>query len=139
MRALFSVCLVVAVIENTSALDQAPHAGGFQATGEVRACLSRRHIAEIRIVDDRNLLFRTRLRTFYLNRLPRACTALSPTASLRVESRTAALCDIDTVTIVSSSHGANGPACALGRFERVTFDAPIAAAGHADVGAQGMR
>jgi hypothetical protein len=139
MRALIVLCLALPASAGIWAAPDAALGAGMQASGEIRECLSRRHIAEIRILDDRQLLFRTRLHTYYVNRLPRACTALSPTASLRLVSGTAALCAIDVVTIIESIHGTNGPACALGRFERVQLEGLSADAGQSNFGVHGRR
>jgi hypothetical protein len=87
------------------------------------SCLSLARVEHVEVVDEQHLLFRVAGRESYLNTLPRPCRALNHQLGVSIDSRTARLCDIDWVRVLRASARplgiARGPACGLGKFERV--------------------
>lgn len=118
--------LLVAALSGPSAVGAAPADvlarldQRFERTGEFERCLTRLRIDRIRILDERHILFRAGLNRHYLNTLTRPCAALNRNDALVIDTRTPRLCDIDVVRVIDRLNPRfRGPACLLGRFERL--------------------
>ncbi len=125
--ALLTWVSLTAVSAELSAASAEARRADFEAryvrTGDIEQCLSLAHIDEIRVLDHQHIVFRVGLNRHYLNTLPRPCQALRFHHAIAIETRTARLCDVDWVRVLrpfdSQLAGVRGPACGLGRFERL--------------------
>ena len=93
------------------------------AYGEARQCLSTTQYSEVRVVDDRRLMFRRSDRA-WLNQMPTACPGLRIGDVLLFEMHGNRLCAMDAVTVVDRFlfWRRTGPRCTLGSFEPITPD-----------------
>ena len=120
-RILFLVTLIASQsVGGTSSTPLADLDQRFARTGEFERCLTRFRIDRIRVLDDQHVLFRAGLKRHYLNTLARPCVALSRNDALMIDTRTPRLCDVDVVRVINRLNPQfRGPACLLGRFERL--------------------
>lgn len=88
----------------------------------LRRCINTRTIRTTKVMDDLNLLFYTRGKTVYLNRLPRQCYGLSRERRFSYRTTSGNLCNLDMIRILyrSGTGLQEGNACRLGYFREIT-------------------
>lgn len=88
----------------------------------LRRCINTRTIRTTKVMDDLNLLFYTRGKTVYLNRLPRQCHGLSREQRFSYRTTSGNLCNLDMIRILyrSGTGLQEGNACRLGYFREIT-------------------
>jgi hypothetical protein len=91
----------------------------YQPTGKKESCVDTYRIRETDVIDNQHILFRTDGNTYYLNRLPHRCSGLKIQDGFSYTLRGLnKLCNVDTITPVSTGGAVYGP-CPLGDFEEV--------------------
>ena len=98
---------------------------------EATHCVRIASIDDIRILNDRTLLFEMRAGESYRNDLPRNCPGLDENDTLMYRSTVGQLCNIDIITVLDDwGFGfAPGVSCGLGMFHPVdeqTAQEPVA-------------
>ena len=88
----------------------------------LRRCVNTRTIRSTEIMDDLNILFYTRGKTIYHNRLPRQCHGLSREQRFSYRTTNGNLCNLDMIRILyrGGTGLQEGNACSLGYFREVT-------------------
>jgi len=88
---------------------------------EPKRCLSLRSIKQVKIIDNRNLLFFARGNKVYQNTLPRKCIGLKPDAVINYEVVMSQLCDKDLITVNDRFDNLfnSGASCVLGKFQQI--------------------
>jgi len=88
----------------------------------LRRCINTRIIRSTKIMDDLNILFYTRGKTVYHNRLPRQCNGLSRERRFSYHTSSGSLCNLDMIQVLYSfgSSLEEGNACRLGYFRELT-------------------
>ena len=88
---------------------------------EPERCLSLRSIKQIKIIDNRNLLFFTRGNKVYQNTLPHKCIGLKADAVINYEVVMSQLCDKDLITVNDrfDRRFNSGATCVLGKFQQI--------------------
>jgi uncharacterized protein DUF6491 len=89
-----------------------------RVVGEPVDCIDIVRIDHSRVRDDRTVDFYMRGREVYRNRLPDECPGLAFEDGFAYRTSLPRLCWVDTITVRSGS-GIGGPACALGKFQRI--------------------
>lgn len=99
-----------------------------EPTGETRRCLSLTQIDHVTAVDERTLLFRSGVRTYYVNKTRNRCVgATSFSNRFQYTVTGGQLCTIDFIDIIDSNGGFRVGGCTLGEFQRLALkDAPDA-------------
>lgn len=88
---------------------------------EPERCLSLRSIKQIKIIDERNILFIARRNKIYQNTLPRKCIGLKPDAIINYEVVMSRLCQKDLITVHDRYDDLfiGGASCGLGMFQQI--------------------
>jgi hypothetical protein len=104
---------------------------------EAVRCLSPHSYRNVRVLDDRHVLFEGPGERVWLNRLRNRCIGLRPNATLRFRMRDTRVCELDTFEAVDSFlRGMDrvSATCSLGRFMPVTPEQVEAIRGAVDEG-----
>ena len=98
-----------ALAENATPADKTP---------ESLNCLRIVEISNTRIIDDQNIVFRTRNNRFYNNHLPHKCGGLKSAGKFRYKTSLSELCNVDIITVMNGSGESmmDGASCGLGMF-----------------------
>lgn len=93
-------------------------------------CISVHQIRSMRIINDSTIDFEVNRNRAFRNNLPFRCSGMSFGRPIQHNSRTSQLCSLNTITVINTGPGPNGPPCQLGQFQpmkRVPApDAPVA-------------
>ena len=89
----------------------------YQNTGEVKNCIMVRSIRSTNVIDDQHILFKAGNGKVYLNKLSNQCPRLGIEKRIGYRVTVGRLCDVDTVTVLSTASNISGPSCGLGKFE----------------------
>ena len=78
-------------------------------------------IKQIKIIDNRNILFFARRNKVYQNTLPRKCIGLKPDAVINYEVVMSRLCEKDLITVHDryADLFIGGASCGLGKFQQI--------------------
>jgi hypothetical protein len=87
---------------------------GWEATGEVRACLNSRLIKDTDVLDNQTILFHLLHNKSYVNRLNNVCIGLEYDKAFSYTISTSSLCRIDIIQVVATT--SIGGSCSLGDF-----------------------
>lgn len=90
--------------------------------GESQSCIPLQSIRESRVRDDWTIDFRTDGNRWYRNTLPHRCNGLGFEQAFAYETSLTRLCNVDIITVISSSSGPgpiNRGSCGLGEFTPV--------------------
>lgn len=90
----------------------------YEATGEVKRCISLNRISTTRVLDDKTILFKMRGRKHYVNRMKHACPSLKREERFMYKTSIGQLCSIDIITVLDS-FGRSWASCGLGKFEEI--------------------
>ncbi len=93
----------------------------YDRTGEKDTCLGLPRISQITAVDERTLLVRSGVSTWYVSDLPGRCSGVVSRGN-RIEYTTSIgeLCRGDILRIVDNGGGFLAGSCSMGSFERLT-------------------
>lgn len=94
------------------------------ATGEAERCLGITRIREMKVLDNRNILFYVRPDQVYLNTLDRACGGLSRYKTVSYKTSLHELCNVDIITVLDDVGGSfmPGASCGLGEFYPISTE-----------------
>lgn len=97
----------------------APTAVAAERSEEPERCLQLSRVTGTEILSNRQILFETTGRRYYLNTLPYPCPGMRRSSTLMFRTSLNMVCDVDVVTLVDSfGWGLRpGASCGLGRFE----------------------
>lgn len=90
----------------------------YEATGEVKRCISLNRISNTRVLDDKTIFFKMRGRKHYVNRMKHACPSLKREERFMYKTSIGQLCSIDIITVLDS-FGRSWASCGLGKFEEI--------------------
>ena len=109
LAAVFSTAILLGT-SNASAAEAPQH------------CLQITDIANTKIIDDQNIVFKTRSNKFYNNHLPIKCAGLKSADKFSYKTSLSKLCNVDIITVLESSGASimNGGSCGLGDFTPTT-------------------
>jgi hypothetical protein len=84
-------------------------------------CLQLSRLDTTEVLNNQQILFRTRGREYFLNSLPHPCPGLRRNSTLLFRTSIDLVCDVDVVTVVESMGWGlrPGASCGLGKFEPV--------------------
>ncbi|GAB3374979.1 DUF6491 family protein [Spongiibacter taiwanensis] len=125
--ALITAASSVALADNNAA-DKKPdpvmEATKTMATGEAERCLGITRIREMKVLDNRNILFYTRPDQVYLNTLDRACGGLTRFKAVTYKTSLHELCNVDIITVIDDVGGSfmRGASCGLGEFYPISAE-----------------
>jgi hypothetical protein len=131
MSLLFSVSIALAAasLSASDGSDIPEHVldalEGYEVTDEQRSCASTHRILDIRVIDDRNWLFKMHGSQSFLNTMGRGCRdADDPFSYMVYQSYGSQLCRGDVIRLVDRGGiGATRASCILGRY-RVLNEVP---------------
>ena len=129
MLATAQVSAVFAMDQTVAEQRLAAFESQFIQTGKSQRCIPLRNIYQTHVIDNQHILFRVSANSFYVNKLPRQCNALSPHRGFSYNTSMTRLCSVDSITPLDigpprirrfgRSFEVIGPRCGLGRFEKV--------------------
>lgn len=90
----------------------------YEATGEVKRCISLNRISNTQVLDDKTILFKMRGRKHYVNRMKHACPSLKREERFMYKTSIGQLCSIDIITVLDS-FGRQWASCGLEKFEEI--------------------
>lgn len=90
----------------------------YEATGEVKRCITLNRIQSTRVLDGQTIFFKMRGRKHYVNRMDRNCPQLDREERFMYKTSIGQLCSIDIITVLDS-FGRSWASCGLGKFEEV--------------------
>jgi hypothetical protein len=98
-----------------------PLAPAAERSVEPERCLQLSRVDSTEVLNNRQILFRTRAREYFVNNLPHPCPGLRRGSTLMFRTSIDLVCDVDVVTVVESMGWGMRPgaSCGLGRFEPV--------------------
>jgi hypothetical protein len=92
----------------------------FDRTGDVQSCLNTRNIDSITAVDERTLLVRVGVNTYYVNDLSGRCSGATGISNrFEYKTSTGQLCRNDILKVVDNSNGFLVGSCGVGSFEKL--------------------
>jgi len=85
-------------------------------------CLGLIQIDNINIMDNQNIVFKTKSGEYYLNHLPRACSRLSRNNAIMYRTSLNQLCSLDIITVLDNIGGGfeQAGSCGLGKFKPIS-------------------
>lgn len=92
----------------------------IKPAGRAVDCIQIRSIQSSRVRDDQTIDFYVGGGKVYRNRLPYKCSGLGFEEKFAFSTSLSRLCSVDTITVLHSSPGINGPSCGLGKFQPIT-------------------
>lgn len=126
VRGLFTGLGLIAglppLLGTATALGQDDEEGAFDRTPQECVIISR--IDQTEAIDDQNIIFHMRGNEVYRNTLPRKCPGLERENRIAYETRSARLCDIDTISVLEDFGVGLRPGftCRLGQFVPLSPD-----------------
>jgi hypothetical protein len=110
LRLALPVCGMAITLLSLTLTAQADTAGAVD-------CLPTNLISRTKVIDDQTILFKTRGKQWYENRLPHKCPGLKSAGKFLYKTSIAQLCKVDTITVLQDAGGlAKGATCGLGMF-----------------------
>jgi hypothetical protein len=98
------------------------NADDSRAVADAENCLSLWLIDDIDIVDDQAIVFNTKSKGHFVNRLPQACPMLDRNRAILYRTPLSSLCKGDIITVLDVIGGGfqSLGACGLGKFQQVS-------------------
>ncbi|MEZ5921603.1 MAG: DUF6491 family protein [Parvularculaceae bacterium] len=94
----------------------------YEPTGETTSCLSIPSISQMTAVDERTLLVRVGVSTYYVNKLSGRCSGATRVNNrLQYTTSLSQLCRNDILKVVDNSTGIFSGSCGVGSFEKLTL------------------
>ncbi len=94
----------------------------YEATGEVKRCISLNRVDSTKVLDDQTIFFKMRGKKHYVNRLSYTCPSLKREERFMYKTSIGQLCSIDIITVLDS-FGRQWASCGLGEFEEIQLKA----------------
>ena len=113
------IALAVAAGAAPGAARDRGHVPEATPTGKPESCVTTSRIRATHVRNDRVIDFEMNGGQVYRNTLPYACPNLGFDETFGYETHTGQLCSVDTITVLRTGSGIQGPTCGLGAFQPV--------------------
>lgn len=118
-KPLFSLSFLLLTVAGIPAF-----ASDLSDSGSSSNCVALFRIDNVKIIDSRNIVVKTKNNEYYLNNLPHTCPGLDERKAIMYKTATNKLCNLDIITVLDYIGGGYKTvgSCGLGKFKQVTED-----------------